>query len=435
MVSQSLTALVTLFSTLQVAVLATPTDLQLLYNPGPSYKCYNFTEISLTGPALPPYLDVSECSLLTNNGAGALNYNWYTTGTASSTDGQITSGGDGTPFTLTLLNDAQGVGQCSELEEVQVGYDFPGVAILKDAENNFDQYNLALYDQWIVSYDAFVHTPTLPSSEAQGCGGYNRKYLTTDFIYYWSSCVGSTCTQYKNLISIIHYNPILTMAALGPFSDPDGFRIQLNGGPSLIEGQTVTVELDFKAIMEKYSTDLCQGPSIPSTISLYALEIVSSNVNTSSVVDISNVSLILRNNPDSGTSYPLPDAPSVGAQSYCPPTGTNSNTPTCHVSYTITSTWATGYTIDLVLENTGTIDIDTWALSFTLPGSDTVSDYWSSVITQSGEQVTADNSGIPDTTISPGSGIDFGFNAASTDTSDVAIPAQFVLNGVVCTIN
>ncbi|KAJ7041357.1 hypothetical protein C8F04DRAFT_1302187 [Mycena alexandri] len=294
---------------------ATPTDFQLLFNPGPSFKCLTFRESSPQLGTSFPYTDDSQCGMIsgfTVANAPTFNYNWIK-GTLNPSDGPV-GGGGGSPFTITLLNDAQNVGQCGTLQEVQVGYDFPGSAIRK-MEPSDVQYDLSLYDQWIVSYDVFIHVPTLPDVEAQGCQGFNRKYLETDFIYYWTPCSG--CAPVKNVISVIHYNPIHTNAALGPFQEDGGYRIQINGPPSLVPGQMTHVALDFKAILQKYSTELCHNGGIPTLPNLYSLQIVSSNVNTSSTIDISNVSLILRNNPDPGTAYPVPDYPAGTTPNYC----------------------------------------------------------------------------------------------------------------------
>ncbi|KAF8206752.1 hypothetical protein K438DRAFT_1931351 [Mycena galopus ATCC 62051] len=282
---------------------ATPTDFQLLFNSGPNFKCLNFTESSPQLGTSFPYTDYSECGMISGFAhAPTFDYNWIK-GMLNPSDGPV-GGGGGSPITITLLNDAQDVGQCSTLQEVQVGYDYPGYAIRKMA--NDAEYDLSLYDQWIVSYDVSIHVPSLPDAEAQGCQGFNRKYLETDFIYYWTPCSG--CDRVKNVISVIHYNPIHTNAALGPFQE-DGYRIQINGPPSLVPGQMAHVALDMKAILQKYSTELCHNGGIPMLPNLYSLQIVSSNVNTSSIIDISNVSLILRNNPDPGTIYPVPDYP------------------------------------------------------------------------------------------------------------------------------
>ncbi|KAJ7599876.1 hypothetical protein C8J56DRAFT_909028 [Mycena floridula] len=297
-------------------VCAVQTDLQLLFNPGPSFKCLTFGERSPQLGTSFSYTDDSQCSLVSGfniANAPTFNYNWIK-GTLNPGDGPVLGGG-GSPITISLVNEAQNVGQCGTLQETQVGYDFPGSAIRK-IEPSDVEYDLASYDQWIVSYDAFLHVPSLPDSQALGCGGFNRKYLETDFIYYWTRCAG--CPRVKNLISVIHYNPIHTNAALGPFEDSEGYRIQINGPPSLVAGQTTHVALDFKAILQKYSTELCHKGGIPVSPNLYSLQIVSSNVNTSSTIDISNVSLILRNNPDPGTTFPVPDYPSGTTPSYCP---------------------------------------------------------------------------------------------------------------------
>jgi hypothetical protein len=172
---------------------------------------------------------------------------------------------------VTLITDAQGLGDCGTLYETNLSYAYPGFALRKLPDDG--QINLADYEQWVVEYDVTVRTgdPNTP-----GCvdnnGKWQRKYVTTDFIYYWTQCDDSNlCEGFKNVISIIHYNPIETDAAQGPYEE-GGFRLQVDGPPTLTEGVQTHVALDFKNILLTYSSELCHGGVMPGSVNPYALQ-------------------------------------------------------------------------------------------------------------------------------------------------------------------
>jgi len=100
----------------------------------------------------------------------------------------------------------------------------------------------------------------------------------------------------------------------------------------------------------------------------------------------------------------------------------------CDVSYT-TSDWNTGFTARVQIKNLGD-PVNGWTLGWTFPNSaQRVTQYWQSIITQSGAQVTAKNEtyngSIPTNGV-----VEFGFNGAHNGTNPK--PTSFTLNGVTC---
>jgi cellulase/cellobiase CelA1 len=137
----------------------------------------------------------------------------------------------------------------------------------------------------------------------------------------------------------------------------------------------------------------------------------------------------LLNNISNPVTYPLPTYPTGLTPSYCPPLNN-----TCHVQYTITSTWTTGYTVDLVLQNTGLYPLSSWTLDFDLPAQDTVTSYWEADVTQEGQGVVATNTSS-NGALAVGQTVDFGFNAGSEDGLGATIPSVFMIGAVACSVN
>ena len=102
----------------------------------------------------------------------------------------------------------------------------------------------------------------------------------------------------------------------------------------------------------------------------------------------------------------------------------------CSVSYKIKESWATGAIIDLTITNNGTSTISGWELLFDFPGDQVIKDSWNAAISQSGKTVSAKNQSWT-TKIPPNSSVNFGFNVSCTNFD---IPAEFMLNGVKCTV-
>lgn len=106
-----------------------------------------------------------------------------------------------------------------------------------------------------------------------------------------------------------------------------------------------------------------------------------------------------------------------------PPTGG------CAVDYSAHS-WSNGFTAQVTLTNTSSAAWNGWSVSFSFADGQSVTHYWSSVISQSGAAVTATNANF-NATVAPGGSVEFGFNGAHTGTNDA--PTTFVANGVTCT--
>lgn len=109
---------------------------------------------------------------------------------------------------------------------------------------------------------------------------------------------------------------------------------------------------------------------------------------------------------------------------------TNPPTGTCGVDYQIQSEWPGGFVAQVAVTNTGGAAVDGWALTFTFPGDQRVTNAWSGTVNQVGEDVTVTDAGY-NGTIPPSGQVSFGFQG--TWTSSDAVPTSFALNGVACT--
>ncbi|MEV5560740.1 cellulose binding domain-containing protein [Nonomuraea wenchangensis] len=101
----------------------------------------------------------------------------------------------------------------------------------------------------------------------------------------------------------------------------------------------------------------------------------------------------------------------------------------CKVAYAPT-TWDGAFSATVTVTNTGTTPVDRWAMTWTWPGNQQVTDSWNATVTQSGTQATARDAGH-NAYIGPGSAQSFGLNGTYSGTN--ATPSEFRLNGVVCT--
>ncbi|MFE2346646.1 glycoside hydrolase family 9 protein [Kitasatospora cineracea] len=99
----------------------------------------------------------------------------------------------------------------------------------------------------------------------------------------------------------------------------------------------------------------------------------------------------------------------------------------CAVTYTVGSSWGTGFTADVTVRNTGSSTVSGWKLAWTYRGNEAVSNAWNAQVVQSGAAVTATDAGW-NGTLAPGGTASFGFQATGTP---AALPA-FTLNGTAC---
>ncbi|MFF0232951.1 cellulose binding domain-containing protein [Micromonospora sp. NPDC005254] len=99
----------------------------------------------------------------------------------------------------------------------------------------------------------------------------------------------------------------------------------------------------------------------------------------------------------------------------------------CAVTYRKTGDWGTGAQFDVTLSNTSTIPVNGWTLTWSLPGSQRITQSWNSTVTQSGAAATAVNASWNAVIPAAGS-VSFGF---VTD-SPLGGATGFALNGSPC---
>lgn len=99
------------------------------------------------------------------------------------------------------------------------------------------------------------------------------------------------------------------------------------------------------------------------------------------------------------------------------------------MSYTLVNTWPGGFQGQAVITNTRRAAVNSWALSWTFPGDQKITDLWNGSYTQSGEAVRVTNASY-DPSIPPGGTVTVGFTG--TFTSNNTSPLAFTLNGKAC---
>nr|WP_062436054.1 glycoside hydrolase family 9 protein [Herbidospora daliensis] len=102
----------------------------------------------------------------------------------------------------------------------------------------------------------------------------------------------------------------------------------------------------------------------------------------------------------------------------------------CDVTYQIHGTWATGFTTQVTIKNTGTTAIDGWNLKWSFLGGQKLDHGWNGDFTQSGATMTAKNLSH-NKKIHPGSSITLGFNGVGAPGAN-PVPDLFLLNGKAC---
>jgi endoglucanase len=99
---------------------------------------------------------------------------------------------------------------------------------------------------------------------------------------------------------------------------------------------------------------------------------------------------------------------------------------TCQVSYAITDEWAHGFNAVVTVYNNGP-QINNWNLTWTFPGPQQVNGVWEALFQQDGATVSV--TGDPHNfNLLADSSVTFGLNVSGPP----ATPAEFVLNGTVC---
>ncbi|NNH05646.1 hypothetical protein HLB10_00810 [Cellulomonas fimi] len=100
----------------------------------------------------------------------------------------------------------------------------------------------------------------------------------------------------------------------------------------------------------------------------------------------------------------------------------------CRVTYTANS-WGNGFTASITVTNTGSTPWTSWALGFTFPGDQKVTQGWSATYSQTGSAVTVTNAPW-NGSVPAGGSTSIGFNGSYSGTNTA--PTAFTVNGSPC---
>jgi hypothetical protein len=112
-----------------------------------------------------------------------------------------------------------------------------------------------------------------------------------------------------------------------------------------------------------------------------------------------------------GTPPSTTTTPPTTTTTTTPPTTTPTTTvapsSACSATWSVTNSWQGGFQLGFTVKNTGTSATKGWQVTYSWPGSQTVSQVWSAGETQSGTAVTVTNAGY-DGALAPGGSTTFG---------------------------
>ncbi|GAA4895417.1 glycoside hydrolase family 48 protein [Streptomonospora salina] len=100
----------------------------------------------------------------------------------------------------------------------------------------------------------------------------------------------------------------------------------------------------------------------------------------------------------------------------------------CSVDYEVTNDWGSGFTADVTVNNEGDPVTD-WALGWTFPDGQQITNGWSGDFSQDGDQVTVTGPGWA-SDLDSGESATVGFQGGTSGSNGV--PTEFTLNGTVC---
>ncbi|MEH0931525.1 extracellular catalytic domain type 1 short-chain-length polyhydroxyalkanoate depolymerase [Micromonospora sp. CPCC 205558] len=137
-----------------------------------------------------------------------------------------------------------------------------------------------------------------------------------------------------------------------------------------------------------------------------------------------------------GTAPPTTPPPTTPPPTTPPPTTPPPTTPpptggACRVGYTVNA-WNNGLTASVAITNTGATAVNGWALTFTLPSGQRITNGWNAQYAPTSGAVTASNVSY-NGTIAPNASVEIGFQA--THEGGAGKPASFALNGAACSVS
>jgi hypothetical protein len=102
----------------------------------------------------------------------------------------------------------------------------------------------------------------------------------------------------------------------------------------------------------------------------------------------------------------------------------------CHVGYTVTTQWNSGFGTAITIQNTGTAAVNGWNLTWTWAGNQKITQSWNSNYLQTGANAKLTNESY-NAAIAPGAALTgVGFNGSYSGANTA--PAAFYLNGTLC---
>ncbi|MCA9387245.1 cellulose binding domain-containing protein [Candidatus Dojkabacteria bacterium] len=104
----------------------------------------------------------------------------------------------------------------------------------------------------------------------------------------------------------------------------------------------------------------------------------------------------------------------------------------CQVMYNVSSQWSTGFNVDVVITNISNYPINSWVLSWSFPGNQSIVSSWNAQYIQVGQSVTAANYPYNQTINANNGTVSIGFQAAYTGTNSPLTTGDFYLNGISC---
>ncbi len=103
----------------------------------------------------------------------------------------------------------------------------------------------------------------------------------------------------------------------------------------------------------------------------------------------------------------------------------------CHIGYTVTNQWPGGFGTALTINNSGTVAISSWTLTWTWANGQTITELWNGNYTQTGASVSVTNAAYNGTIAAGGSYTGMGLNGAWNNVTNAA-PTSFAVNGTTC---
>jgi predicted MFS family arabinose efflux permease len=126
----------------------------------------------------------------------------------------------------------------------------------------------------------------------------------------------------------------------------------------------------------------------------------------------------------SGDGNYLTGTSSVLTQTVSPPAQA------CHVGYTVTTQWNTGFGTAITIQNTGTAAVNGWNLTWTWAGNQQITQSWNSNYSQTGANAKLTNASYNAAIASGATLTGIGFNGSYSGTNTA--PSTFYLNGTLC---